>query len=242
MALTSRATGRCERSRTTKTSTRDPSRTHACVPALSMHLRVDEWATSDRTAGYPLGGASGEKRKFGVDCIGKTDNEGWPFTIANEVVATQIGQALGLNLPTVLTHKTEVGEEWAADRVSKQGSEDGELDRGLHQVTPARGARRDHFRSFRRKQRSRLWPAAPKRVVGRSGEDAPDRSRQRLLLSEPGHGRDQSWHSSARRCREKSRGHERYGRQRQRVFPVSSRLETGGLLVRSNTSAAGFPV
>jgi hypothetical protein len=76
--------------------------------------------------GDPLGGASGEKRKFGVDCIGKTDNEGWPFTIANEVVATQIGQALGLNLPTVLTHKTEVGEEWALieyqNRVPKTAS------------------------------------------------------------------------------------------------------------------------
>ncbi len=52
----------------------------------------------------PLGGASGEKSYFTVDFLGKRNNPDFPFTIANEVVATQIGLALGLNLPTVITH------------------------------------------------------------------------------------------------------------------------------------------
>lgn len=53
----------------------------------------------------PLGGASGEKRLFSVQYLGKANNPDFPFTVANEVVATQIGIALGLNLPTVITHK-----------------------------------------------------------------------------------------------------------------------------------------
>lgn len=59
--------------------------------------------------GDPLGGGSGEKRHFTVKFIGKTNNPKFPFTIANEVVATQIGLALGLNLPTVITYT--VGNE-----------------------------------------------------------------------------------------------------------------------------------
>jgi hypothetical protein len=57
----------------------------------------------------PLGGASGEKRLFAVEFLGKTNNEMFPYTVANEVVASQIGKALGLNLPTVLTHS--IGNE-----------------------------------------------------------------------------------------------------------------------------------
>lgn len=53
----------------------------------------------------PLGGASGEKRRFRVDFIGKTNNQLFPYTVANEVVAMHIGVALGLNVPTVLTHR-----------------------------------------------------------------------------------------------------------------------------------------
>src|SRR5215469_12768003 len=52
----------------------------------------------------PLGGASGDKRRFRVDFIGKTSNVDFPYTVANEVVASHLGIALGLNLPTVLTH------------------------------------------------------------------------------------------------------------------------------------------
>ncbi len=59
--------------------------------------------------GDPLGGGSGEKRHFTVEYIGKTNNPDFPFTIANEVVATQVGLALGLNLPTVIT--ATVGNE-----------------------------------------------------------------------------------------------------------------------------------
>lgn len=54
----------------------------------------------------PIGGASGEKRFFTVQYLGKLNNPEFPFTVANEVVATQIGIALGLNLPTVITHTT----------------------------------------------------------------------------------------------------------------------------------------
>ncbi len=55
----------------------------------------------------PLGGASGEKRRFRVEFIGKTGNADFPYTVANEVVASHLGIALGLNLPTVLTHTIE---------------------------------------------------------------------------------------------------------------------------------------
>lgn len=54
----------------------------------------------------PIGGASGEKRHFTVQYLGKLDNPEFPFTVANEVVAAQIGIVLGLNLPTVITHTT----------------------------------------------------------------------------------------------------------------------------------------
>ncbi len=54
--------------------------------------------------GDPLGGASGEKRRFRVEFIGKTGNADFPYTVANEVVSSHLGIALGLNLPTVLTH------------------------------------------------------------------------------------------------------------------------------------------
>lgn len=51
-----------------------------------------------------LGGASGEKRLFNVQFLGKENNPEFPYTVANEIVATHVGIALGLNLPTVLTH------------------------------------------------------------------------------------------------------------------------------------------
>jgi hypothetical protein len=54
--------------------------------------------------GDPLGGTSEEKRRFRVEFIGKRGNADFPYTVANEVVASHLGIALGLNLPTVLTH------------------------------------------------------------------------------------------------------------------------------------------
>jgi hypothetical protein len=59
--------------------------------------------------GDPLGGASGDKRRFKVEFLGKSSNPDFPFTVANEVVATQIGIMLGLHLPNVLTHT--IGDE-----------------------------------------------------------------------------------------------------------------------------------
>ena len=55
----------------------------------------------------PLGGASGEKLFFDVRFLGKANNPDFPFTVANEIVATEIGRALGLNLPVVITHFSE---------------------------------------------------------------------------------------------------------------------------------------
>jgi hypothetical protein len=51
----------------------------------------------------PLGGASGDKRRFTVEFIGKCANDNFPFTVVNEVVATHLGIMLGLNVPTCLT-------------------------------------------------------------------------------------------------------------------------------------------
>ncbi|MBI3823921.1 MAG: hypothetical protein HY289_14730 [Planctomycetes bacterium] len=51
----------------------------------------------------PLGGASGDKRRFAVEFIGKCANEKFPYTVVNEVVGTHLGIMLGLNVPTCLT-------------------------------------------------------------------------------------------------------------------------------------------
>jgi hypothetical protein len=55
--------------------------------------------------GDEFGGASGTKKEFSVRFLGKTDNADFPFTIANEVVATAIGQIIGLHLPNILTYE-----------------------------------------------------------------------------------------------------------------------------------------
>jgi hypothetical protein len=52
----------------------------------------------------PLGGASGEKRRFTVQYLAKANNPQFPFTVANELVATQLGQALGITVPTALSY------------------------------------------------------------------------------------------------------------------------------------------
>jgi hypothetical protein len=53
----------------------------------------------------PLGGASGRKRRFRVQFLGKENNPEFPYTVANEVVATYLGIILGLNVPAVLTYR-----------------------------------------------------------------------------------------------------------------------------------------
>jgi hypothetical protein len=57
----------------------------------------------------PLGGASGEKRWFDVKFLGKSNNADFPFTVANEVVAAQLGIVLGVNVSNVLPHV--IGDE-----------------------------------------------------------------------------------------------------------------------------------
>jgi hypothetical protein len=57
--------------------------------------------------GDPIGGASGAKRYFHVEFLGKPDSPDFPFTVANEVVATELGRALGLNVPSVITHSVD---------------------------------------------------------------------------------------------------------------------------------------
>jgi len=51
--------------------------------------------------GDEIGGASGTKLRFHVQFQAKRDSNEFPFTIANEIVAAAIGQALGLNVPGV---------------------------------------------------------------------------------------------------------------------------------------------
>jgi hypothetical protein len=54
--------------------------------------------------GDPLGGASGGKKWFVAQFIGKANQADFPFTVANEVVASFIGATLGLNVPPVFVH------------------------------------------------------------------------------------------------------------------------------------------
>jgi hypothetical protein len=49
--------------------------------------------------GDPLGGSSGRKRPFVAEHIGKANEQDYPFTVANELVAGFIGATLGLRVP-----------------------------------------------------------------------------------------------------------------------------------------------
>ncbi len=49
-----------------------------------------------------LDGASGAKRKFSFQFIGKAPNEQFPFTVANEVVSNFVAAMLGFEVPPVL--------------------------------------------------------------------------------------------------------------------------------------------
>ncbi len=56
-----------------------------------------------------LGGASGEKRKFRLEFIGKAPTERFPYTVANEVVSNYIGTVMGFQIPAVIPHR--IGED-----------------------------------------------------------------------------------------------------------------------------------
>jgi hypothetical protein len=83
------------------------SRSPFLRPAMKTVYEIKEDPTD------VLGGASGDKRHFSVRFLGKTNNELFPLTVANEMVATQIGISLGLNAPTVLAYRTEAKEDFA---------------------------------------------------------------------------------------------------------------------------------
>ncbi len=49
----------------------------------------------------PLGGSSGKKRHFLAEHLGKANEPDFPFTVANEIVASFLGATLGLHVPPV---------------------------------------------------------------------------------------------------------------------------------------------
>lgn len=67
----------------------------------------------------PLGGASGDKRQFAVEFIGKCGNADFPYTVANEIVASHLGIMLGLNVPTCLTHSLQNSTYVLIQRVNR---------------------------------------------------------------------------------------------------------------------------
>jgi hypothetical protein len=51
-----------------------------------------------------LGGASGARR-FYVLAVGKHDSAEYPYTVANEKIASELGRAIGLRIPEVVLHR-----------------------------------------------------------------------------------------------------------------------------------------
>ncbi|MDQ1638262.1 MAG: hypothetical protein QOF62_1601 [Pyrinomonadaceae bacterium] len=51
-----------------------------------------------------LGGASGARR-FYVLAVGKRNSEDYPYTVANEKIASELGRAIGLRIPEVVLHR-----------------------------------------------------------------------------------------------------------------------------------------
>jgi hypothetical protein len=51
-----------------------------------------------------LAGASGARR-FYVLAVGKHDSHEYPYTVANEKIASELGRALGLRIPEVVLHR-----------------------------------------------------------------------------------------------------------------------------------------
>ena len=54
-----------------------------------------------------LGGASGDKRKFRLEFIGKAPTERFPYTVANEVVSNYLGAVMGFQIPAAIPHRIE---------------------------------------------------------------------------------------------------------------------------------------
>lgn len=63
------------------------------VPPIIVEIPSDE-----------LGGASGA-RLFRVLAVGKRNSPQFPYCVANEKIATEIGRALGLRIPEVLLYR-----------------------------------------------------------------------------------------------------------------------------------------
>ena len=81
-------------------STANEGERERSVPDFDIY-RIEELPKDE------LGGASGEKRKFRLEFIGKAPNESFPYTVANEVVSSFIGTVLGLNIPTMIPYRIE---------------------------------------------------------------------------------------------------------------------------------------
>ena len=62
-------------------------------------LRIQELPADE------YGGASGDKRKFQLEFLGKAPSQRFPYTVANEVVSSHIGNVLGFNIPVVLPYR-----------------------------------------------------------------------------------------------------------------------------------------
>lgn len=70
-----------------------------------------------------LGGASGA-RLFHVLAVGKANTEAYPYSVANEKIASEIGRALGLPIPEVLLYR--LSREWVAFSCFVEQTESGE--------------------------------------------------------------------------------------------------------------------
>jgi hypothetical protein len=70
-----------------------------------------------------LGGASGA-RLFHVLAVGKTNTSTYPYAVANEKIATEIGRAIGLRIPEVLLNR--LTGEWYAFSTFIERTESGE--------------------------------------------------------------------------------------------------------------------
>jgi hypothetical protein len=82
------------------------------LPPIIVELPSDE-----------LGGASGA-RLFHVLAVGKANTAKYPYTVANEKIATEIGRAIGLRIPEVLLNR--VTGEWHAFSTFIERTESGE--------------------------------------------------------------------------------------------------------------------
>lgn len=82
------------------------------LPPLIVELPSDE-----------LGGASGA-RLFHVLAVGKKNTSKYPYSVANEKIATEIGRAIGLRIPEVLLN--QLAGEWYAFSTFIERTDSGE--------------------------------------------------------------------------------------------------------------------